>query len=88
MNVRSKDPRPGDLVQILIEDSPFYNLPGTVRNVYKDIEKNEITCSVVVHIKDTTEFIRKNVPRAPDGGFHTMIKWPSEGEIIGRRIST
>lgn len=85
-NVRSRDPRPGDRVMILIPDSPFTEIPATVRNVYKDVERNEITCSVVVHPRDASEAMKQTVARAPDGGYHTMLKWPSEGEIIGRRI--
>lgn len=81
-NLRSADPRPGDWVMIHLDESPFNNLRAIVRNVYR--EKNEdITISCVVHPKDATEYIIENVPRAPDGGYHTMLT-KGEFEIYSR----
>lgn len=84
-NLRSKDPRPGDRVKILLEDSIWHGLVGTIRHVYKNTGKPEVVVSIVVHPSEATDFIRQTVPVAPDGGFHTMAL-STEIDIIQRRI--
>jgi len=83
MTHRSDDPRPGDRARILIEDSIWTNLEGTVRNVYR--EKGGMAVSVVVHPLDATHYIREHVPVAPDGGFHVMCN-RREIDIIQRSL--
>jgi len=83
MTHRSSDPRPGDRVQILIEDSSFHGVEGTVRNIYQDGPK--LAVSIVVHVMDATPFIKANVPLAPDGGYHTFALL-EEIDIIKRSL--
>jgi len=80
MTQRSSDPRPGDQVMIHITDSPFNTLKGTIRNVYQDT----LAVSIVVHPTEATDFMKANVPLAPDGGYH-ILAGPEEYEIIQRR---
>ena len=85
MNQRSTDPRPGDRVKIQLEDSIFTGLEGTVRNVYK--QDRQLVLSVVVHPTDASDFIRKTLPAAPDGGYHTILT-RNEVDILKRSIHT
>lgn len=86
-NVRSSDPRPGDLIKILELDadypSPFTGCRALVRHVYH--HKRAFVISATVLPEDVTEALQRMAQRAPDGSYQILLD-RSEFDIMQRSV--